>query len=92
MSVCRYLFSCLRNKDANIGDHLKKALILSSESVNMLIRGLMVAVHMVRNHSKSTSFVFLLYLKQIVSTPLSLLCASKVELNCEFTILPISGP
>ena len=40
----------------------KKALILSSESVNMLIRGLVAAVCVVRNHSKRISIVFFLYL------------------------------
>ena len=61
-----------------LGTIWKKALILSSESVNMLIRGVVAAVHVVRNHSKSISIVSFLYLKQFVSTPLSLLCASKV--------------
>ena len=56
----------------------KTALIFSSESVNMLIRGVVSAVCVVRNHSKSTSIVFFLYLQHFVSTPLSLLCASKV--------------
>ena len=37
------------------------ALIFSSESVNMLTRGVAAAVRVVRNHCKSTSFVFLLY-------------------------------
>ena len=40
----------------------KKALFLSSESVNMLIRGEVAAVCVVRNHSKRTSIVFLWYL------------------------------
>ena len=67
----------------------KTALILSSESVNMLIRRLVAAVRVVRNHSKSTSIEFLLYLQQFVSTPLSFLYASKnaTELwNYIFTI------
>ena len=46
-TVCRYLFSYPRNKEADIGDHLKKALILSSESVNMQIRGVVAAVRVV---------------------------------------------
>ena len=55
----------------------------------MLIRGVVVAVRVVRNHSKSTPIVFLLYLQQFVSTPLSLLCASKVATELcirDFTI------
>ena len=40
----------------------KKSLIFSNESVNMLERGVVAAVRVVRNHSKSTSVVFLLYL------------------------------
>ena len=44
----------------------------------MLIRGAVAAVRVVKIHSKITPIVFLLYLFQIVSTPLSLLCASKV--------------
>ena len=32
-------FSAFRNRDANIGDHLKKALFLGSARVNMLTRG-----------------------------------------------------
>ena len=44
----------------------------------MLIRGVVVAMRVVRNHSKSTSSVILLYLYQFVSTPFSLLCACKV--------------
>ena len=69
-------FSSLRNEEANIGE--KTALILSSESVNMLIRGVVAVVRVVIIHSKSTPIVFLLCLQQFVSTPLSLLYASKV--------------
>ena len=47
--------------DANIGDYLKKALFLGSESVNMLIRGVVAAVRVVRHHSNGTSIVFLLF-------------------------------
>ena len=39
----------------------KKGLILSSESVNMLIRGVVAAVRVVKDHSKSTPTVFFLY-------------------------------
>ena len=72
------LFSSSRNKAATIGDHLKKILILSSESVNMLIHGVVATVRMVKNHSKRTSIAFFLSLKHIVSTLLSLLWASEV--------------
>ena len=44
----------------------------------MLIRGVVAAVRVVKNHSKSTPLVFVLCLQQRVSTPLSLLYASKV--------------
>ena len=40
----------------------KTALILSSESVNMLIRGVVAAVRVVKIHFKITPIVFLLYL------------------------------
>ena len=45
-----------------LGNIKKTALILSSESVKMLIRGVVAAVRVVKNHSKITSIVFLLYL------------------------------
>ena len=61
-----------------LGNIKKTALMLSNESVNMLIRGVVAAMRVVKNHSKSTSFVFFLYLQQFVFIPLSLLCASKV--------------
>ena len=44
----------------------------------MLKRGVVAAVRVVKNHSKSISIVFLLYLQHFVSIPLSFLCASKV--------------
>ena len=72
-----------------LGNIKKTGLILSSESVNMLIRGVVAAVRVVKIHSKITPIVFLLYSKHFVSTPLSLLCASKgaTELrNHNFTI------
>ena len=43
----------------------------------MLIRGVVAAVRVVKIHSKITPILFLLYSKQVVSTPLSLLYASK---------------
>ena len=45
-----------------LGNIKKTALILSSESVNMLIRGVVAAVRVVKNRSKSTFIVFVLYL------------------------------
>ena len=44
----------------------------------MLIRGVVEAVRVVRNHSESTPTVFFLYLQQFVFIPPSLLYASKV--------------
>ena len=61
-----------------LGNIKKTGLILSSESVNMLIRGLVVAVRVVKIHSKSTPNVFFLYSLHFVFIPLSLLYASKV--------------
>ena len=60
-----------------MGNIKKTALILSSESVNMLIRGVVAAVRVVRNHSKSTPIAFVLFFWQFVFIPLSLLYASK---------------
>ena len=77
-NVCRHLFYLWEISKQILGNIKKAALILSSESVNVLIRGVVAAVRVVRNHSKITSIVFLLYLIQFVSTPLSLLCACKV--------------
>ena len=45
-----------------LGNIKKTGLILSSESVNMLIRGVVAAVRVVKIHSKGTPIVFLLYL------------------------------
>ena len=53
-----------------LGNIKKTGLILSSESVNMLIRGVVAAVRVVKIHSKSTPIVFFLYSKHFVSTPL----------------------
>ena len=44
-----------------LGNNKKTGLILSSESANMLIRGVVAAVRVVKVHSKSTPIVFLLY-------------------------------
>ena len=76
-----------------LGNIKKTGLILSSESVNMLIRGVVAAVRVVKIHSKVTPIIFLLYVKQFVSTPLSILYASKVATELwNHTILPFSGP
>ena len=45
-----------------LGNIKKTALILSSESVNMLKHAVVAAVRVVRKHSKVTSIVFFLYL------------------------------
>ena len=45
-----------------LGNIKKTGLILSSESVNMLILGVVTAVRVVKIHSKITPIVFLLYL------------------------------
>ena len=44
-----------------LGNIKKTALILSIESVNMLIRGVVAAVRVVKTHSKSTPVLLLLY-------------------------------
>ena len=51
-------FSNSTNREAKFGDHLKKALILRSESVTMLIRGVVAATRVVRKSSKSVSIAF----------------------------------
>ena len=76
-TVCRYLFPSLRNLNSGIAVYSKNALILGSESVNMLIRGAVAAMCVVRNNSSSTPTVFLSNYN-IFAPPLSLLCASKV--------------
>ena len=45
-----------------LGNNKKTALILSSESVTMLTREVVADVRVVRNHSKSTSFVFFVFI------------------------------
>ena len=54
------------------------SLTLGSDSVIMLIRGVVAAMQVVKNHSKITPTVLLLYLKQFVFTLLSLFCNFKV--------------
>ena len=63
-----------------VGDLSKNTdgVALASGSVNMVKRGVVAAVRVVRNHYRNTSIVFLLYLQQFVSTPPSLLYATKV--------------
>ena len=55
-----------------LGNIKKLGLFLSSESVNMLIRGVVAAVRVVKIHSKITPIVFFLYSQHFASTPLSL--------------------
>ena len=72
-----------------LGNIKETGLILSSESVNLLKRGVVAAVRVVKNHSKITRIVFFLYLLQFVFIPFPLLCASTLatELwNHNFTI------
>ena len=88
----RYLFSSSRNRHANIGDHLKKPLILSRESVNMLKRGVVAAVHVVRNHSNSTSIVLFLYLQHFDFILFSHLYASIVATEQRSHNLTVLGP
>ena len=45
-----------------LGNIKNTGLILSSESVNMLIRGVVAAVRVVKIHSKNTPIAILLYL------------------------------
>ena len=57
------IFFHLREISKQTLENIKKTgLILSSESVNMLIRGVVAAVRVVKIHSKGTPIVFLLYL------------------------------
>ena len=56
--VCRSLVPSLRNMDANIGDLVKKGSFLGGESENMLIRGVVSAACVVKNHSQITSVAF----------------------------------
>ena len=60
-TVCRYILSSLRNREANIGEHLKKGSNFEQRERKMLIRGVLAAMRVVRNHSKITSIVLLLY-------------------------------
>ena len=60
-TVCRYILSSLRNREANIGEHLKKGSNFEQRERKMLIRGVLVAMRVVRNHSKNTSIVLFLY-------------------------------
>ena len=62
---------------------------MGSESVNMLVRGMVAAVHVVKNHSKFTSIVFVLCLYQFVFTPFSLLYASKVATELRIRIYTV---
>ena len=76
--VCPYIFHLREIGMQTLGTFKKKALFLGSESVNMLIGGMVAAMRVVKNHSKMTPFVFFLCLQQFVFTPFPLLCTSKV--------------
>ena len=56
------LFHLREISKQTLGNIKKTGLILSSESVNMLIRGVVAAVRVVKIHYKITPIVFLLYL------------------------------
>ena len=75
-----------------LGNIKKTGLILSSESVNMLIRGVVRPCAW----SKFTPKALLLYSFSIHNTLFPLrfhfYTLLKLQLNCEFTILPFSGP
>ena len=75
-----------------LGNIKKTGLILSSESVNMLLRGVVAAVRV----AKFTPKALLLYSFCIHNTLFPLrfhfYTLLKLQLNCEITILPFSGP
>ena len=75
-----------------LGNIKKTALILSSKSVNKLIRGVVAAVRLVRNHSKSTSIEFCCIYNNLFPLRFDFYAPVKLQLNCGFTILPFSGP
>ena len=76
--VCRYLFSFARNQEANIGEHLKEGSNFEQRERKYANTWVVVAIRVVKNHSKITLWYSFLYLKQFLSTRLPLLCASKV--------------
>ena len=57
-----FLFHLREISKQTLGNIKKTALILSSESVNMLLREVVAAVRVVKNHSKITSIVCFLFL------------------------------
>ena len=71
-------FSSARKKEANIGDHLKKGSNFEQrdreDAKTWGGGGLARGQKSLQKHF----FVFLLYIEQFVSTPLSVLCFSKV--------------
>ena len=62
ISFVDIVFHLRQIRKQTMGNNKKTALILSSESVYMLIRGVVAAMRVVRNHSKSTAIVFVSYL------------------------------
>ena len=61
LSIVDIFFHLREISKQTLGNIKKTGLILSSESVNMLILGVVAAVRVVKTHSKSTPIVFLLY-------------------------------
>ena len=70
----------------------KTGLILSSESVNMLIRGVVAAVRVVKIHSKIILLYFFCVHNTLFPLRFHFYTLLKLQLNCEITILPFSGP
>ena len=75
-----------------LGNFKELALILSSESVNIQIRGVVAAVPVVKNHSTSTLlFSFCIY-NNLFPLRFHFHALLTLQLNCEFEMLPFSGP
>ena len=87
------LFFHLREiRKQTLGNIKQTALTLSSESVNMLIRGLVAAVRVARNHSKITFIVFFCTCNNLSSFRFHFYALLKLQQNFDFTILPFSRP
>ena len=77
-TVCRYLFSSLRNKEANVGDLLKNSFNFEQrERKYANTWGGGARLRGQKSFQKRFYCIFL-YIQEIVSIPFSLLCASKV--------------
>ena len=75
--VCRYLFSSSTNKEADLRDHLEKgSKFEQQERIYAITWGGGGRARGQKSLQKHLYCIFL-YLQEIVSTPLSLLCASK---------------